>query len=277
MFKSIFITVRLYLQLISGVYSILMDELLIMIAMLVIAAVLIRYCTSYKKDMNERMIKGSDKKFYRVDEVCPQLNGIYDDLEEIKREVNSVIDERWMSWPEKYLYKDGGDWNIFPFYAFNTVAVDNCKRCPRLYSFLQKIPGLRLATLSRMTSGVKLSPHEGWASHSNNVLRCHFGFVVPDGCYISVREISSHAPDDEEEVRFHEEDRWLILDDAKTHYAHNSSDRDRIILIIDVDRPKHIKRGRSTVKDSHELINVIEYFKRNNNVIKDTIRLPNLD
>lgn len=33
---------------------------------------------------------------------------------------------------------------------------------------------------------MKLIPHQGWATHSNNIMRCHYGISVPEYCFISV-------------------------------------------------------------------------------------------
>ena len=219
-------------------------------------------------------IKG---KFYKTKEVSQHLDNIYDELSEIKNEVDQVVKNKWISWPEKYLYAENGDWNIFPFYAFGMWIPVNCNKCPRINSFLKSIPGLKLATLSRMTPGMKLTPHEGWASHSNYVIRCHFGIIVPDGCYISVKEIDIYDKNDTEKIKYHKENEWLIFDDSKTHYAHNTSNSDRVVLIIDIERPKNIKIGQSKVGDSKELINIVNYFKEKNISANDLPRLPSLD
>lgn len=56
----------------------------------------------------------------------------------------------------------------------------------------------------------------------------------------------------------------MIFDDSKTHYAHNQSNEDRIVLIVDVARPDNIEIGTSDIGDSKELIEIINYFKIKN-------------
>lgn len=210
------------------------------------------------------------KNYYTIDEVCPDLNKIYDDLDEINKEVRQIMKlNDWVDWPESDLY-DGKEsvikniskhpWTIYPLMAFNTTAYANCERCPKLWAFIQSIPGVKLATLSKLDSGVRLNTHQGWGNHSNNVIRCHFGFDVPDGCCISVRE----DLEKEEEIKLHHNNEWLLFDDSRHHYAHNPTDRSRVILIVDVDRPKHIKKGTSEIGDTKELIQIIDYFKKKN-------------
>jgi aspartyl/asparaginyl beta-hydroxylase (cupin superfamily) len=65
-----------------------------------------------------------------------------------------------------------------------------------------------------------------------------------------------------EEIRFHKENEWLIFDDSMTHYAENQSDRDRVVLIVDIERPWNIKQGVSDSEDSRELIEFINQFKK---------------
>ena len=206
------------------------------------------------------------------------------------------INSNWIDWPEKQLYNNNNkdSWKIFPFYGFDKWIDKNCKRCPTIYNFIKTIPNLKLATLSKLSSKTKLNPHRGWGSHSNFVLRCHYGIIVPDKCYVSVSNnikpplhdndndndndnddndiISKTYPDDYiykysngiiEEIQFHKQFKWTIFDDSETHYAGNLSNTDRIVLIIDITRPKSIKNGTSEIGHSSELLQLIDYYKKN--------------
>lgn len=108
---------------------------------------------------------------------------------------------------------------------------------------------------------MKLFPHQGWGNHSNNVIRCHFGLDVPNGCYISVSDKNNLS---DQEIKYHKNNEWLCFDDSKIHYAHNPTNKDRIVLIVDVVRPKNIKRGNSTIGDTKELAEIINYYKNKN-------------
>jgi len=204
------------------------------------------------------------------------------------------INTNWNDWPETHLYEKREDisWKIFPFYGFGHWVNMNCKRCPIIYNYLKTIPNLRLATLSKLSPGIKLTPHRGWGSHSNHVLRCHYGISVPNNCYISVSNTQSpplyHNSDlikktfpnnyiykklfgKYEEIQFHKQFKWIIFDDSETHYAGNLSNNDRIVLIIDILRPPSIKKGSSFIGDTSELLQIIDYYKKYNN---ESIELP---
>ncbi len=73
-------------------------------------------------------------------------------------------------WPEKNLYggDDKMDWKVLPFvHTFpgndptRTTWIDaHCKDCPVISSILRKIPGLRIALLSRLGPNTVLSAHQ---------------------------------------------------------------------------------------------------------------------
>jgi len=233
-------------------------ELESIVLLLFLLVLLLSSCSSIGLTEDQRMQTKMSKNYYSVNEICPQLDLIYDDLETIRKEVGSIKDSFWPDWPEKELLEsESYKWNIFPFKAFNVTVDDNCKKCPTLWSFLQKIPGLKIALLSRLGPGTKLTEHRGWGNHSNHVIRCHFGFKVPGKCFISVRENKN----DKEEQRMHKENEWLLFDDSRYHYASNPTDSERIILIVDVERPSNVKVGVSTVGDTKELLQIIDYYK----------------
>lgn len=201
-----------------------------------------------------------DKKFYTVEETYPELNKIYDNLEIYKNEVNELINQKlWIDWVERYLWDfNGANWKIIPLFGFGVTIKKNCDKCPKLIKFLKSIPGVKLAILSKTTPGTILQDHRGWGNHSNNVLRCHFGFKVPKNCFVNVGD----NKDSNREIRYHQQDKWLIFDDSKWHFSGNNSNEERVVLILDIERPKNVKKGTSQVVDSKELIEIINYFKK---------------
>ena len=212
-----------------------------------------------------------NKNFYKINETFPFLNKIYDNLDIYQEEINKVVnDKSWINWVEKDLYdiKEKMDWKIFPFCGFNTWAEENCNKCPQLTTFLKTIPGLKIAILSKMSPGTKLTEHRGWANHSNHVLRCHFNFIIPDNCFLSVgdyKKTSIQIPENIKniirEVKKYKKNKWLIFDDSKLHYSWNNGKSDRIVLILDIERPKNVMTGTATKGETKELTDLINSFK----------------
>ena len=195
-----------------------------------------------------------NKRIYDVNEVYPELNIIKSNFKKIQNEVFNIKNIKWDDCPEKDLY-DNGDWKILPFYAFDNWIPSNCNKCPIIYDFLKNIPNLKVALLSKLSPKMTLNPHHGWAFHSNYILRCHYGIFVPDNCYILVKDNNGVS------VKYHKENEWMVFDDSKLHYAGNDSEQDRIILIIDIERPKNVALGESQSSDTDELNAIINYYK----------------
>lgn len=223
-----------------------------------------------KKKKNKLKKEKIDKRFYKVDETYLELNNIYSNLDAIKKEVNVLTNASsasfWNDWPEKELYATDHEWKIIPFKAFDVTIEENCRRFPELWKFISSIPNLKVAIISKLSPGMKLTPHQGWGSHSNHVLRCHFGLSVPveKACYISVADEYDDKKQKsiDEEIQYHSQDRWMIFDDSKLHYAENPTELDRIVLIVDIDRPPHVKTGTSKVKDTKELMEIVNSFRK---------------
>jgi len=198
-----------------------------------------------------------DELFYDVDNIYPELRKIHKLRNKIINEINNI--DNWTDWPEKELYANTGTWKIYPLYAFDVWVTGNCKELPTLTKFIKSNPNIKLAILSKLSPGMKLTPHRGWGKHSNNVLRAHYGLQVPENkCYIGVSD------DKREEKQYHKNDEWLVFDDSKTHMAENTSDQDRIVLILDLERPLNVKKGSSKIGDTKELLEIINYFKHRN-------------
>lgn len=224
-----------------------------------------------RKDKTFKLNDKLNDKFYNMNEIYPSLNLIYFNLDSIKKELNKNTNKKtdnetiWKKWPEKKLYDKNGEWSILPFIAFGIIVEKNCNKYPKLWDFISSISNVKIAILSKMGPRMKLKPHRGWGKHSNHVLRCHFGLKIPDenSCYISVSDEhpTKIKNNKQVEVKYHSQDKWLIFDDSKWHYAENCTDEDRIVLILDIHRPNFVSDGTSNVSDTKELIKIINNFK----------------
>jgi len=211
--------------------------------------------TFYKKILND--------KFYNYKDVNPSLENINANKVVILNEIhNNLSNVEWIDWPEKHLYDNdcvNGNWKIIPFYGFGIWCKKPCSKFPKLVDFLKSVPGLRIALISKLNPKTKLLPHCGWGNHSNNVLRCHYGIFLPKDKTQSYVSVSDDGK--KEEIQFHKLHDWIVFDDSKIHYAENKSDEERVVLIVDVERPSHIKKGLSVGEETDELLEVINKMK----------------
>lgn len=127
----------------------------------------------------------------------------------------------FVPWHEVAIYNTG--WDVFGLYAFDQKMQENSELCPKTTSLVEKIPNLITAGFSSLAPGTHIRPHLG----SDKYLRCHLGLIVPDDCILRVGE----------QTRSWKEGECFIFDDSFEHEAWNNSDKTRIVLLIDVERP----------------------------------------
>ena len=195
-----------------------------------------------------------NQRFYDYKIIYPELEILKDNKYKILEEVSKINVKHWDDWPEKELYTEEMSWKVLPFFGFGIWIDHNCDICPEITKILKNIPNLRTALLSKLDAGTQLTPHTGWASLANNILRCHYGIKVPDRCYIYVET--------EKEQMLNNE--IIVFDDSKVHYACNFSNNERIVLIVDIKRPDFIEKGKSESKDTHDLLSFVNSFKMMN-------------
>lgn len=215
--------------------------------MIIIIGFIIIICIAVYCFFNNKL----DKNFYNYREIYPFLETLKQNKYAIQQEVSDIMKDNWNIWPEKYLFNNKDGWKVFPFYGFGIWIDKNCQKCPVIHNILKHIPGLKTASLSRLKPNTKLSPHQGWSELSNNVLRCQYGIFVKDNCILSCNN----------EIDTMKENKIIVFDDSKMHFAENNGSHDRIVLILDIERPYYVKKGTSTVKNTDELQHFITLFK----------------
>jgi hypothetical protein len=172
----------------------------------------------------------------------------------MREEVKAI--PQWTPWPEQSHYDvDGGsDWTVFPL-CHTFPASDPLKRkwiqttcafCPRTVEMLCRLgDSLRTALFSRLGPGTLLSPHMGWQDLANHVVRVHIPLVVPPGGYCGTWVDGC--------AMLHEEGVMQVFDDSKVHRAFNHSDEERLVLILDLERPAVLPTGTAVGGHTEEL------------------------
>jgi beta-hydroxylase len=103
----------------------------------------------------------------------------------------------------------------------------NTERFPDTTAVLRDLPGLRAALFSVLTPGSSIPPHRG---ANNGVLRVHLGVVVPGALGACTLEVGT--------ARIcWEEGRAFAFDDTFVHAARNDGPADRVVLMLELDRP----------------------------------------
>lgn len=208
-------------------------------------------------DVNEDELKKPIKihqAFYDPLTIYPEFKNInYDIIKQELNDYNKNIND-WQDWPEYNLWNKEGEWKIIPIYSFNSLT-NKSKYFPNTINMLNNINGIVNIGFSKFKPNTKLTLHKGWGKLSNNVLRCHLGIDVPEKCYLYVMDpYGNHRIQQENK-------KWIVFDDSLYHSAENKSNKDRIVLIIDIKRPDYLHKGISDIEDTEELQAFIESSK----------------
>jgi aspartyl/asparaginyl beta-hydroxylase (cupin superfamily) len=151
------------------------------------------------------------------------------------------------------LVNEGGKWEIVNFYFWGKRNEENLAACPELKRFLEKIPGLLTAGLSRLSPFSEIKTHIG---DTNAIARCHLGLSVPSGLPLCGLRV-------ENEDREWKEGDWLIFCDAYPHSAWNKTEKARYILLLDILLPEYEKEKTEIVKNIQSIMKLQEAELRN--------------
>lgn len=137
----------------------------------------------------------------------------YHDLDQMQKRISAVGD------PDK-------SWKIFYLYIMGEKPEENRAQCPRTSTLLDQVPDLFQAFFSILDGGKAIPAHRG---PYRGYLRYHLGLVVPETKPPSIRIKDEHYTWKEGES--------ILFDDSWDHEVYNESDRDRVVLIVDIRRP----------------------------------------
>lgn len=100
------------------------------------------------------------------------------------------------------------------------------KLCPQTCALLQAMPNVKLAMFSILEPGSRIVEHSGLF---RGCYRYHMGIETPqdDGCFINVGGEQYSWRDGQD----------VLFDDTFMHFVNNNTQKRRIVLFLDVERP----------------------------------------
>jgi len=151
---------------------------------------------------------------------------------DILAELNNVLATTHIPSPQDILenqavLSDDDQWKLFFLYGYGHRDEHNCRLCPATDRAVQAVPGLQSVMYSVLEPGKHLRPHRG---PYNGFLRYHLGLIIPDDGTTSGLRVADR------QCRW-EVGRSLVFDDTYDHEAWNYSDKLRVVLFIDFERP----------------------------------------
>ncbi len=129
--------------------------------------------------------------------------------------------------PDQTRISYGANWKVFLLWGFGVRSERNCRRCPQTAALLESVPGLQSAWFSILAPGYQIPAHRGV---TKGILRAHLGLRVPqdrESCWMEVGG---------ERVVWRAGEAF-VFDDTFKHCVANDTVEERVVLIVDFDRP----------------------------------------
>ncbi|NWB27347.1 lipid A hydroxylase LpxO [Pseudomonas gingeri] len=161
----------------------------------------------------------------------PELKPLQDNWQEIREEALALLRAGEIKKSERpddvgfnSFFKSG--WKRFYLKWYGDNHPSALELCPRTTELLNGIGTVKAAMFAELPPGSKLVRHRDPYAGS---LRYHLGLETPNdaGCYINVDGQNYHWRDGEP----------VMFDETFIHYAENTTDKDRVILFCDIERP----------------------------------------
>ena len=121
----------------------------------------------------------------------------------------------------------GDHWKVFILYGFGMAIERNCAVCPETARVLRQVPGLQSAWFSILAPRYHIPPHRGV---TKTILRAHLGLITPERrehCRMRVRD----------QIVTWQPGKIVVFDDFNYHEVWNDTDEERVVLIVDFNRP----------------------------------------
>jgi len=151
---------------------------------------------------------------------------IRDEMQRLLPHVGVLLQEGDLFMNDASPVADKSSWRIYLLIAAGQPRELAARQCPGTLSALQSVPRIRNAMFSVLRSNAHITPHRG---AFKGILRYHLPLKVADPAKCRLRVGS-------ETVSWHE-GKSLIFDDTHEHEAWNDTAEDRVILMIDFERP----------------------------------------
>jgi beta-hydroxylase len=215
-------------------------------------------------------------KFYEwlielVDETPITFNYYYDFLKDLDSHKSEIIDEykkvksavfgniSQSTAPDKYF--KNANWNVFFFIAHGSFLYENCSQCPVTFSILKKYKNIKLAMFSTLPPNSTMAPHRG---PLKGVLRCLYKLEFKGERNTACLQIKNKIFD------WYDND-YIIFDDTLTHNTWNNSDKPRVVLFLDIERPLIFpinlfnKLVLFLVSKNKNMKEIFEFYKKSQN------------
>ena len=126
-------------------------------------------------------------------------------------------------------------WKTFGFMFWTVKSRANCKKCPKTWELVSRIPNVLACSFNLLEPGTTIKPHHG---DTNAIIRCHLGLVIPGPAPQCAFRVGS-------EIRGWKDGEILMFCDAHNHTSWNNTGERRYIMVLDIMRPEFAAQTKS--------------------------------
>lgn len=159
----------------------------------------------------------------------PELNLLDENWEEIRDEALALYEKGYVgvseALPASNFYRDGR-WTSFYLKLYDNEIPSARELAPKTMALIDQVPYMNIALFACLNPGKKINKHHDPFAYT---LRYSLGLSTPnaDECGIEVNGTDYKWKDGES----------IIFDETYLHHAYNLTDKPRLILMTDIDRP----------------------------------------
>ena len=161
----------------------------------------------------------------------PWLNQIEANWEGIRDEMLSFLEDGYGMHSVRTTGGDElnkeGNWKIAMIFGYGKPIDEMKHTFPFTLSIIKELPDVQNAAFSLLKAGGIIPPHAGSTA---SILRYHLPLIVPDNgkqSWLTVAGVDIPW----------KEGKGILFDDTFQHSARNGTNKDRIVLIVDIFRP----------------------------------------
>ncbi|MCP5081087.1 MAG: aspartyl/asparaginyl beta-hydroxylase domain-containing protein [Alphaproteobacteria bacterium] len=132
--------------------------------------------------------------------------------------------------PDQYRISVADNWKTFFLYGFGNRVETNCKQAPVTAEIIGRAPEIHTAFFSILAPGFHIPAHTGV---TKGILRTHLGLIIPkerEKCRIRVGD----------QFMNWKAGKVFVIDDFYDHEVWNDSDEERVVLLLDFNRPMRL-------------------------------------
>ncbi len=194
-----------------------------------------KYGKKFIYGLEKTLAKASlvDNKPFAETSEFPHLLEIEKNWEKILEEVQVILQHREAIpgfqevSPDQHKLAKDGNWRTFFLYGFGIPFAKNSRQAPYTTEVIQNAEKLQSSWFSILAPRYHIPHHRGV---TKGLLRYHLGLIVPkdhEKCRIRVGK----------ETRSWQAGKGFVIDDTFDHEVWNDTDDERVVLIVDFDRP----------------------------------------